>query len=53
MENKHIGDFEVSESGIERVIDIGDYGSYTTELIIPKDIFVEAINKYMKDKDYE
>lgn len=51
---KKIGDFEVSDNGIERVAKLEDFGGYTTELIMPKKIFVEAYTKYIRalEDDY-
>lgn len=45
--NKNVGDFEVTDSGIARIIKLEDYGGYISEIIIPKEAFVEAYNKYI------
>lgn len=48
--NEHsLGDFIVDDNGISKIVSIDpDYSSYTSELILPKDVFVEAFNKYIK-----
>ena len=51
MMHRAIGGIEVTDKGIERVIDVGDYGTYTTELILPKEAFIEAYQKYIKTDD--
>lgn len=48
-----LGDFIVGERGISRIINVDDYAGYTTELILPKDIFIEAYNKYIKNEEAE
>ena len=45
---KEVGQFEVTERGIERVIALHDFGGYSIELVIPKNIFVEAYLKYIE-----
>ena len=43
-----LGDFIVRENGIYRITEVDGYAGYTSELILPKDIFIEAYNKYIK-----
>lgn len=43
-----LGDFIVREKGIYRITKVDDYAGYTSELILPKDIFIGAYNKYIK-----
>ena len=45
---KTAGEFEVTDKGIERVIAVGDYGGYTVELVIPKEVFIEAYKKWIE-----
>ena len=46
MEQVKIGQEIVSDSGIGRVVRIGDCGSYTAEMIISKEAFIEAFEKW-------
>ena len=43
-----IGDIIVDESGIYKVIDIGNENSYSVTTIMPRETFVEAYKKYIK-----
>ena len=47
MNNKNVGDYEVTDAGISRIISLDDLGGYTSEVIISKDAFIEAYNKYI------
>lgn len=47
MEKKQVGEMIVTAHGIERVIETGDCGSYTSELIISKEVFREAYRKFI------
>ena len=49
MNHKAIGQYEVSEMGIERIIDVSENGVYISELIIPKEIIVEAYKRFIKE----
>ena len=49
--SRQVGDYEVSDRGIERVINVGDCGSYTTELIISKEIFIKAYQKWILEAE--
>lgn len=49
MMKKH-GDYEISSRGIERIIKVDD-GGYTTELIMPKEIFIKAYKKWILEAD--
>lgn len=53
MSTKCIGDYEISERGIERIIDVGECGAYTTQLIMSKEAFKEAYKKWIVDDDEE
>lgn len=53
MEKRQVGEMIVTDRGIERVIETGDLGSYTTELIISKEVFQEAYEKYIESKTEE
>lgn len=44
---KTVGEFEVSSRGIERIIEVGDCGTYSTELVIPKETFIDAFTEYI------
>ena len=50
MEQVKIGQEIVSDSGIGRVVRIGDFGSYTAEMIISKEAFIEAFEKWVLPK---
>ena len=50
-EQRTVGQCEVSERGIEKVIDVGDCGTYTTELVIPKETFIEAYKSFVEQLD--
>ena len=44
-----LGDLIVGDNGISKIVRVDpDYSGYTSELILPKEIFVEAYNKYIK-----
>ena len=44
-----LGDLIVDDNGISKIVSIDpDYSGYTSELILPKEVFVEAFNKYIK-----
>ena len=44
-----LGDLIVDDNGISKIVSIDpDYSGYTSELILPKEVFVEAYNKYIK-----
>ena len=45
---KEVGQFEVTERGIEKIISEEGYGgAYTTQLCIPKETFIEAYQRYI------
>lgn len=47
-----VGNFIVRDNGIYQVIE--DYGSnYVTTMVLPKEVIVEAYEKYIKGNDYE
>lgn len=49
---KTVGDYEVSNRGISRIISVDDMGGYTSTLVMSKEAFIEAYNKYIKtDKE--
>ena len=43
-----LGDFVVGYNGISRIVEVDDYAGYTAELVLPKEVFIEAYNKYIK-----
>ena len=43
-----LGDFVVGDNGISRIIEVDGYAGYTAELVLPKEVFIEAYNKYIK-----
>ena len=43
----NIGDYLVTNRGIEQLIDVSDEGSYTTKLLIDKKAFILAYEKYI------
>ena len=53
FDGRTLGDFIVREKGIYRITEVDDYAGYTSELILPKDIFIEAYNKYIKNEEAE
>lgn len=48
MSEIKIGQIIVDSYGIGKVIEVGDFGDYTVEQIIPKEVFIEAFEKYIK-----
>lgn len=42
-----IGSYLVTNRGIEQLIDVSDKGSYTTKLLIDKEAFILAYEKYI------
>lgn len=46
-DGKVVGSVFVDDTGIHKVIEVGDYGEYTCESIIPRAVFVEAYNKFI------
>lgn len=48
-----LGDFVVGDNGISRIIEVDGYAGYTGELVLPKEVFIEAYNKYIKDEVVE
>lgn len=46
-----LGDFVVGDSGISKIIEVDGYAGYTAELVLPKETFIEAYNKYIKGGD--
>lgn len=53
MTQAKIGQMIVDDYGISKVIKIDDWGGYTSELIIPKETFIEAYKKWIVKKDEE
>ena len=51
MKEYEIGEIIATNRGIERVIDVGDRGLCTSELIIPKEIFIECYKKWILQSD--
>jgi len=45
--SRQVCDYEISDRGIERVINVDNCRSYTTELIISKEIFIKAYQKWI------
>lgn len=43
-----LGDFVVGDNGISKIVEVDDYSGYTAELVLPKEVFIEAYNKYIK-----
>lgn len=50
FDGKVVGSVFVDESGIHKVIDVGDYGEYICETIMPRAAFVEAYNKFILEE---
>ncbi len=48
-----LGDFIVGERGIARVTDVGNDAAYTATIVLPKETFIEAYNKYIKGEEVE
>ena len=48
---KHIGDFEIDDKYLTRVIKITDYGEYESKVIITKKAFIMCYNKWIKGKE--
>lgn len=53
MEQVKIGQVIVDDYGISKVIKLDDWGGYIEELIIPKEVFIEAFQKYIKAESEE
>ena len=52
MEQVGVGKRIVNDYGISKVIQVDDWGGYTTEMIIPKETFIEAYEKWIvKEND--
>lgn len=49
-DGKVVGSVFVDDIGIHKVIEVGDYGEYTCENIIPRAVFVEAYKKYILEE---
>jgi hypothetical protein len=49
----YVGEVIVTDSGISRIIEFGDYNGYTAEQILPKSAFVEAFNKFIGSGERE
>ena len=45
--SKTIGDFSITERGIEKIVDADDDGTLASKLIISKEAFIEAYNKWI------
>ena len=53
MSEVKIGQVIVDRYGISKVVKLDGWGGYTTEQIIPKEVFIEAYNKYIKAESEE
>ena len=51
--NKAVGDYEATDRGIERIVEVDGMGGYTSTLVITKEVFVEAYKKYIKQSREE
>lgn len=52
MEQVKRGQFIVDSNGISQVVEVDDSGSiYVTRQIVPKEIFVEAFQKFIKESE--
>lgn len=47
---KQIGEYEVDDYGISKIEKVIDEKHYITRCIMPKEVFIEAYNKYIGDK---
>ena len=50
---KQVGEYEVDDYGISRVEQIIDEKMRITKLIMPKEVFIEAYNKFIKGESEE
>ena len=50
---KHAGDFEVTDSGIYKIIEVHEDGNYISKMLMSKDVFIEAYHKWILDSDKE
>lgn len=49
---KTVGQYEVTDRGIETITEVEDYsGAYTTRLCMPKETFIQAYIRYIKNMD--
>ena len=48
-----VGDYKVDDHGISQVEQIIDGKFHITKLIMPKEVFIEAYNKYIKGENKE
>lgn len=46
-----LGDFIVGERGIARITNVDNEAGYTATVVLPKETFIEAYNKYIKEGD--
>lgn len=46
-----LGDFIVGERGIARITNVDNEAGYTATVILSKEAFIEAYNKYIKEGD--
>ena len=47
MPKKHKGELIVTDRGIEKVVQVYSDTEYATEIVIPRNVFVEAFNKFV------
>lgn len=50
---KQAGEYEVDDYGISVVERVLEEGQYITRTIMPKEVFIEAYNKYIKGESKE
>ena len=48
--NIKVGDIVVMEDGFGKVLEVSAYGLYTTELIMSKEVFIEAYKKWIEEQ---
>lgn len=53
MDKIKIGQVIVDSYGIGKVVELDDFGGYTAEQIIPKEVFIEAFQKFIKEESEE
>jgi len=53
MEEIKIGQVIVDSYGISKVVELDDFGGYTAKQMIPKEVFIEAFQKFIKEESEE
>lgn len=52
-DKEEVGQYKVTDVGIEKVVNVEDFGCYTATIVIPKEVFIEAYEKYITGEKRE